>query len=108
TAPEAAGVGETPQSALEKGLAFKTAKLSLRYAGRYVAEDEEGDGLCKIVADERTGRLLGAHIIGSYASEIIVSAAMMIESRWAASELKKLVFPHPTVGEILREALFAL
>jgi dihydrolipoamide dehydrogenase len=108
TAPEAACVGETPESAREKGLAFKTAKLSLRYAGRYVAEDEEGDGLCKIVADERTGRLLGAHIVGSYASEIIVSAAMMIESRWAASELKKLVFPHPTVGEILRESLFAL
>ncbi|MDR1059725.1 MAG: NAD(P)/FAD-dependent oxidoreductase [Clostridiales bacterium] len=108
TTPEAACVGETPESARDKGLPFKTAKLSLRYAGRYVAEDEDGDGLCKILADERTGRLIGAHIVGSYASEIIVSAAMMIESRWAASELKKLVFPHPTVGEILRESLFAL
>ena len=50
----------------------------MRYAGRYVAENECGDGICKLVVDESSNRLIGAHLIGSYASEIIFSAAMMI------------------------------
>jgi dihydrolipoamide dehydrogenase len=108
TSPEAACVGETQESAAAKGIPAKSAKLSMRYAGRYVAEDLDGDGVCKLVADGRTGRLLGAHVIGSYASEIIVAAGIMIESRLPLDELRKLVFPHPTVGEIIRETLFAL
>jgi dihydrolipoamide dehydrogenase len=47
-------------------------------------------------------------MIGSYASENILSAAMMVESRWPADALKKLVFPHPTVSEVIKEALFKL
>ncbi|MDR3120049.1 MAG: dihydrolipoyl dehydrogenase [Clostridiales bacterium] len=107
TNPEAASVGETQESAAEKGLQARTVKLSMRYAGRYVAEHAEGgDGIAKLVFDARSRRLIGAHLIGSYASEIVVAAAMMIESRWPVEALQKLVFPHPTVGEILREALF--
>ncbi|MDR1581327.1 MAG: dihydrolipoyl dehydrogenase [Synergistaceae bacterium] len=108
TSPEAACVGETEESAAARGLPFKTVKLSMRYAGRYVAENEGGDGICKLVVDERDGRLLGVHMIGGYASEIIFSAGMMIESRLPADALKKLVFPHPTVGEIIRESLFEI
>ncbi|MDR0653895.1 MAG: dihydrolipoyl dehydrogenase [Synergistaceae bacterium] len=108
TSPEAACVGETEESAAARGLQFKTAKLSMRYAGRYMAENEGGDGICKLVADGRDGRLLGVHMIGGYASEIIFSAAMMIESRLPADSLKKLIFPHPTVGEIIRELLFEI
>ena len=108
TSPEAASVGDTPESAAARGLPFKTAKLSMRYAGRYVAENEGGDGICKMVADERDGRLLGVHMVGAYASEIIFSAGMMIESRLPADALKKLIFPHPTVGEIIRELLFEI
>jgi dihydrolipoamide dehydrogenase len=107
TNPEAACVGETEESAAARGLPFKTAKLSMRYAGRYIAENEGGDGICKVVADARDGRLLGVHMIGAYASEIIFSAAMMIESRRPADALKKLIFPHPTVGEIIKESLYA-
>jgi dihydrolipoamide dehydrogenase len=108
TSPEAACVGETEESAAAAGIRARTIKLSMRYSGRYLAENEGGDGICKIVVDERDGCLIGTHMIGGYASEIIFSAAMMIENRTPAEALKKLVWPHPTVGEIIREALFEI
>jgi len=106
TSPEVAGVGETEESAKEKGMDFIVKKLSMRYSGRFVAENEKGDGLCKLLIETGTERLIGVHLIGSYSSEIIYGAAMMIESRWPVKDLKELVFPHPTVSEIIREALF--
>ena len=106
TNPEIAGVGDTLESAQAKGLNAKVVKLPLRYSGRYVAETEGGDGICKVVFDTRKNCVIGAHILGSYASEIIFSAAFMIESRWTVDALRELTFPHPTVGEVLREALF--
>jgi dihydrolipoamide dehydrogenase len=108
TSPEAAGVGETEESALSKGIRAKAIKLPMRYSGRYLAESEGGDGICKLVFEEGSRRLIGAHMIGNYASEIIVSATMMVESRKPLELLKEIVFPHPTVGEILREALFEI
>jgi len=108
TYPEAAGVGETEESASASGLSVKTITLPLRYSGRYVAESESGDGICKVLVNAKSGNLLGMHIIGSYASEIILSAAFMIESRWPAEALRELAFPHPTVGEAIREALYKI
>ena len=107
TVPEVASVGETEQSAGEKGLAFKAVKISMRHSGRFVTENDGGDGLCKLLVEQGSNRLLGVHLIGGYASEIIYGAAMMIESRWPIEDLRELVFPHPTVSEIIREALFA-
>jgi dihydrolipoamide dehydrogenase len=107
TAPEAASAGETLQSASERGIAARETKLSMRYSGRYVAENEGGDGICKLITDGG-GHVIGAHIIGACASEIITSAVMMIESRAPVSDLKRVVFPHPTAGEILRESLFKI
>jgi len=106
TSPEVAGVGETEESAKEKGIDFIVKKLSMRYSGRFVAENEKGDGLCKLIIENSTKRLIGVHLIGSYASEIIYGAAMMIESHWPVNDLKEIVFPHPTVSEIIRETLF--
>ncbi|MCL2202402.1 MAG: dihydrolipoyl dehydrogenase [Defluviitaleaceae bacterium] len=106
TAPEVAGVGETEESAREKGLAFSVKKLSTRYSGRFVAENDKADGLCKLLIENGTERLIGAHLIGPYASEMIYGASMMIESRWPVGDLKELVFPHPTVSEIIRETFF--
>ncbi|MDR1135827.1 MAG: dihydrolipoyl dehydrogenase [Clostridiales Family XIII bacterium] len=108
TQPEAASVGETEESAAAKGLAVKSTKISMRYAGRYVAENEGGDGICKLLLDKGSGRVLGVHMIGGYASEIITSAVFIVESGWPLETLKEMVFPHPTVGEIIREALFEI
>ena len=105
TTPEAAGVGETEQSAASKGYIFDKTVLPLQYSGRYVAENITGDGFVKLLAERRTGRILGFHIVGSYASEIILSAAMMVGAKWTAEAALKVIYPHPTVGEILRDAL---
>jgi len=107
TSPEVAAVGETEESARNKGLEYTVKKLSMRYSGRFVAENEGGDGLCKLLVENGTNRLIGVHLIGSYASEIIYGAAMMIESRWPVTDLQELVFPHPTVSEIIRETLWS-
>jgi dihydrolipoamide dehydrogenase len=106
--PEVACVGETLDSARQNGLDVKEIKLSMHYSGRFVAENEGGDGICKLIVEENTRRIVGVHMLGNYSSEIIYGAAMMVESRWPADDLKELVFPHPTVGEVIRETLFRI
>ena len=108
TTPEAAGVGETDRSAKEKGYDVIKAVLPLQYSGRYVAENANGNGFLKLIADKRSRRILGVHIVGSYASEIILSAAVLIGSKYTTSAAEKIVYPHPTVGEVLRDALIEL
>lgn len=106
TNPEVASVGETEETAKMKGIEVDTVKLSMRYSGRYVAENEGGDGICKLVIDKKHSRLLGVHMIGNPASEIIYGAALMIEMQMRVKDIKELVFPHPTVSEIIREGIF--
>lgn len=106
TNPEVGGVGETEETAKQKGIDFEVVKLSMAYSGRYVAENEGGDGICKLLIDRKHRRLIGAHMIGSYASEIIYGAGIMIETEMRVEDIKELVFPHPTVCEILREGIF--
>jgi len=108
TNPEVACVGETEETAKEKGIEYEVANLSMRYSGRYVAENEGGDGICKILVDKKYKRIIGVHLIGNPASEIIYGAALMIEMEMRADDVKELVFPHPTVSEIIREGIFQL
>jgi len=106
TNPEVGSVGETEESAVQKGIEFEVAKLSMRYSGRYVAENEGGDGICKVLIEKKQRRILGVHMIGNYASEMIFGAGMMIETEMRVEDVKELVFPHPTVCEIIRETIF--
>ena len=106
TNPEAAGVGETEQSATDKGYDYTVTKLPMSYSGRFLAESPDGEGFCKLIIDNKYSRLIGAHIVGSYASEIIYGAAMMIETEMKIADIKEIIFPHPTVCEIIRETLF--
>ncbi len=108
TNPEVACVGETLESAKAKGMDAVCENLTLRYSGRYVAENEGGDGIVKVIADKNTNTIVGVHMIGNYASEIIYGAAMMIETQIDIENLKELVFPHPSVCEVIREALFEI
>lgn len=108
TNPEVACVGETAQSARDKGMDVMEKTIPMNYSGRYMAENEGGRGIIKIVVDNRLGTLCGVHIIGNYASEIIMSAGIMIEKMLSIDEIKALVFPHPTVSEVIREAIFQL
>ncbi len=106
TYPEVANVGETEESARAKGIDIKVGKVSMFYSGRYVAENTSDDGLCKVIADAKDGRILGIHIISSYASEMITAAGIMVETEMRISDAKEIIFPHPTVSEIIREAIF--
>ena len=108
TDPEVASVGYTKEAAEKAGLSVKEVNVPMVYAGRYVAEVDGGKGFCKLVLDKDNNRLVGAHIVGSYASEMILSAAMMVDTELPPERLKKFVFPHPTVSEIIREAIFKL
>ena len=104
TNPEIAGVGETEESASAKGIDYKVVKLPMAYSGRFVAENEGINGMCKLLlAEDNT--VLGAHVLGNPASEIITLAGTAIELGLTAEQWKKIVFPHPTVGEIFREVL---
>jgi dihydrolipoamide dehydrogenase len=106
TSPEAAGVGETLDTARRKGLPVRELRLPMRFSGRYIAENEGGNGLCKLVVGDGE-RLLGAHLLGGPASEIIPAAALALSRELDVNALRRTIFPHPSVAEILRECAFS-
>lgn len=103
TNPEFAGLGKTEEELQKEGLPYQVKKVPMSFSGRFVAENEMGSGICKLLLDNES-RLIGAHILGNPASELIVIAGIAIEKGMKAGEFRSFVFPHPTVGEILREA----
>lgn len=106
TNPEIAGVGKTEEQLQAEGVSYKVKKIPMAFSGRFVAENEMGNGVCKLILSENDV-VIGAHILGNPASELIVIAGIAIEKGMTIEELKTFVFPHPTVGEIIKEALFA-
>jgi dihydrolipoamide dehydrogenase len=81
-------------------------KLPMRFSGRYLAENEGGDGIFKLIVKCETKTVVGAQALSNYSSEFIVTVGTFIEAGMTVDEVKKIVFPHPTVGEIIREAVF--
>jgi dihydrolipoamide dehydrogenase len=108
THPEVASVGLTLAEAEKRGLAVAGAKLPLSYSGRYCAENEGGRGVCKVVVDKEHKTLLGVHMLGGTCSEMIFGAAAMIESGLRVDDVKKVVFPHPSVSEIIKDTLWSV
>lgn len=108
TNPEVAGVGMTEAAAASEGKEIKVAKLPMQYSGRFVAENEAGEGICKIIAESGSGRLLGVHMMGNPCSEILGAACIAIERGMTAEDFAKTILPHPSVSEILKEAANAL
>ncbi len=106
--PEAAGVGLTEEEARSEGRDVRTARQPMQISGRYLAEYGKDPGFCKIVTDAATGALLGVHMIGGPVSEIIWGAAALIEAELRVTDVREIVFPHPTISEALRETLFAV
>jgi len=106
---EAAGVGMTEQEADAKGIKILKASLPLRMSGRFVAENTfNAPGAVKVIADASSARILGIHATGSYAPEFIWGGAALIEQEFRADEVKQLIFPHPTVSELIRDAVWEL
>ncbi|MBR0334452.1 MAG: dihydrolipoyl dehydrogenase [Bacteroidales bacterium] len=108
TNPEVAGVGLTEEQAKAKNIDFTVLKLPMAYSGRFVAENEGGEGICKIIVGKKYHEVLGVHMLGNPCSEIIQSACIAIEQEMTVEQLKEVVFPHPTVGEIIKETAFSM
>jgi len=106
TNPELAGAGKTEEELKASGADYHVLKLPMAYSGRFVAENELGNGLCKLITDDEE-HIIGCHLYGNPASELIMSMSMAIDRKLTVEELKKQIFPHPTVSEIIRESLFA-
>ena len=108
TNPEVAGVGLTEEQAKASGREYEVLKLPMAYSGRFVAENEGGEGICKIIVGKKYHEVLGVHMLGNPCSEIIQSACIAIETEMTVEQLKEVVFPHPTVSEIIKETAFTL
>jgi dihydrolipoamide dehydrogenase len=107
--PEAAGAGITEQEAGARGIPVLSASVPFVYSGRFVAENTfAAPGLVKVIASAETRTILGVHAFGAYSSEFIWGAAALIEAELRIEDVKELVFPHPTVGELIRDAVWKL
>lgn len=106
TNPEVASAGITEEQAKKQGIAYVTKTLPMAYAGRFVAENEGKSGICKVIAGAKYQEVLGVHMVGNPASEMIYGACMAIEMQMRLRDLEEVVFPHPTVSEIFKETVF--
>ena len=104
TNPEVAGVGLTEEQAANAGVEYRLHKLPMTYSGRFVAENEGMTGLCKVLVSP-SDKVLGVHMLGNSSSEFICAACMAITNGLSVEQLRRTVFPHPTVSEILKEAV---
>ena len=93
TNPEIAGVGKTEEELQASGTAYQVKKIPMAFSGRFVAENELGNGVCKLILSE-DNVLIGAHLLGNPASELIVIAGIAIEKGMKADEIQSFVFPH--------------
>ncbi len=105
TNPEVSSAGLTEEQAEKAGIEYKLYKLPMTYAGRFVAENEGQTGLCKVIASKED-KVLGVHMLGNPCSEFICAACMAITNGLGIEQLRRTVFPHPTVSEILKEVVF--
>jgi dihydrolipoamide dehydrogenase len=107
--PEAAGVGITEQEAASGGTAILKASLPMKISGRFAAENTfAGQGAVKVIAGAASRKILGVHAVGAYASEFIWGGAALIEQELRIEDVKQLIFPHPTVCELIRDAVWEI
>jgi dihydrolipoamide dehydrogenase len=107
--PEVAGCGMTEDQAKDAGHKIEAALLPLTMSGRFLAENgKRGPGSVKVIKDADTDVLLGVHMVGAGVSEMIYGAAVMIEAELRVQDIREIVFPHPTVGEVMRDVMFSL
>ena len=105
TNPEIASVGITEAQAAELNIETEVRRLPMTFSGRFMAENEGETGLCKMIVDARKQTVLGVHMIGNPCSEFISAASFAVRNGYTTPEMQQVVFPHPTVSEILHEIL---
>ena len=102
THPEVASVGKTEEALQKEGIAYRAIKFPMTYSGRFVAENEGENGWMKVLTDA-DNKVLGVHLLGNPASELIVLGGMLVEDGATLDAFRRYVFPHPTVGELFRD-----
>ncbi|MGD0036502.1 MAG: dihydrolipoyl dehydrogenase [Bacteroidota bacterium] len=105
TNPEFSGVGLTEEEAQKRKIEYTAKSLPMAFAGRFVAENEGKNGVCKVLIGKKHNELLGVHMLGNPSSEIIYGAALALETEMRITDMQEVVFPHPTVSEIFKETL---
>ena len=104
TSPEAASVGMTEDECKEKGIPVRCLKSFFRANGKAVAMGET-DGFCKVVASAESGRVLGCHLFGPHASDIVQEACALISRKASVEDFKEVIHTHPTLTEVLQSAI---
>ena len=105
TNPEIASVGISEAQASELNIQTEVRRLPMTFSGRFMAENEGETGLCKMVIDAKNHSVLGVHMIGNPCSEFVSAASFAVRMGYTTAEFEQVVFPHPTVSEILHEIL---
>ena len=105
TNPEIASVGITEAQAKSMSIPVEVRKLPMTFSGRFMAENEGETGLCKMIIDAKNHSVLGVHMIGNPCSEFVSAASFAVRMGYTTAEFRQVVFPHPTVSEILHEIL---
>lgn len=105
TNPEIASVGITEAQAAELNIPVEVRQLPMTFSGRFMAENDGETGLCKMIVDAKKNSVLGVHMIGNPCSEFISAASFAVRMGYTTAEFQQVVFPHPTVSEILHEII---
>lgn len=106
--PEIASVGYTAKRCKELGIKIKKSTLQLKSNGRYRVEDGDDSGICMVITEESSGRILGVHLLGTHVSEIISIACIALEVGLTVDQFRSVNFPHPTLSESIKDTLFNL
>lgn len=107
--PESAGCGLTETEAVKLGIPVRSQTAQMRSNGRFLAENgKRASGLVKVVCHEKTGAIVGVHLLGPYSSEMIWGAAALIEAELRVQDVKEIIFPHPSVSELIKDVCFQL
>lgn len=105
THPEVAQVGATEQELQAKGIAYRKVVQPMAMAGRFIVDYAGQNGTVKVLVSEKYGQVLGVHAIGGCAGEFICAASAMVGQEMTTDTVLRIVFPHPTVSESIREAV---
>lgn len=103
TNPEIASVGRQLTGKEDDGDTYQSISIPMTFSGRFVAENEGFNGLCKVVINRNNDVIEGVHLLGNPSSEFICAASIAVTKKLTLEQFRRIIFPHPTVSEILKE-----
>ena len=103
TSPEAATVGKSEDECKNEGIAVKCLKSFFRANGKALSMDEP-DGFCKLVVAEEDGRILGCHLFGAHAADLVQEVCVLLNAGATLAQFQAVIHAHPTLGEVVQNA----